>query len=151
MRDAKEIVTDVLGLEGDLSAGRNGFEVYCAERDSAIVELECDRADAYAFALALALLTWLHGSQEPDARAELDAWMRAGIAVTGATGDDGRVRVRQAEEGECVVGYTFVDDAADFNPLTPEESAAINANSRAISAGPVNISAAFFQRPKAKP
>ena len=52
---------------------------FCNRCNGSGVAVESDRDRLCAFALALAVLTWLHGSQEPDARAELDAWMRAGI------------------------------------------------------------------------
>lgn len=105
----------------------------------------------------------------PDARAELDAWMRAGIAVTGATGDDGHVRVRPAEEGEHVIGETmtdgiglqyvktwptFIDEVGDFRPFTPEESAILDAQTGpafvrpfVASTGPIEIG----NWPKVKP
>lgn len=78
MRRACEIVISAIEV-ADLNRGSRPLQAFAEAHTAIEVEITRDRADAYIFALALAVLTWLHGSQEPDARAELDAWMRAGI------------------------------------------------------------------------
>lgn len=149
MRDTKEVILDAIGIAYDFERGHGSFERYEAEKSEAIAELNAERTAAYRFALALAVLTWLHGSQEPDARAELDAWMRAGI--DGANGDT----MTDAIGLQYVKTWpVLIDEVSDFVPLSPEDVARLEApqgRKFVSSAKPVNISGAFFPRPKEKP